>query len=263
MIESYNKVVVTDSDGWSKVVPILKPLLYVGSHESSEILIEPSRGPGIAPRHLQLIALPDPQMGYRLANLSDAPVVVSSLPSPLGPRAVGVVGNGDKVQLGGFSLEFRIGSGGPEPAPPPSTGPRPVGERAPAGQQPPKADGHDIGLSLRLAQLELGPDRPIEGAILVRNLGDKPGVQFRIEVQGLPGDCYELEPSPILFPGAEREVSLRLRHPRGPHPLAGEHALSIRATAPDAYPGQSCQVSQAFRLLPYYRHELRFIAAKS
>jgi hypothetical protein len=258
-VEQPNQIVVTDQDGWSKTVPLVKPLLYVGSHENSDVRIEPSRGPGIAPRHLQLIAVPGSQASYRVANLSAAPVVVSSLPAPLSPRAVCVIRDGDSIQLAALTLVLRTGTGAPTHA-------TPVAHPAEA-QRPPAQAGsgtaQDIGLSLSLPQRDLAPDRPIEGMVTVRNLGDRPGVQFRIEVSGLPSDCYELEPSPVLFPGAERGIALRLLHPKGPQPVAGPHTLSVRATAPDAYPGQSAQVSQPFRLLPYHSHELRFIGARS
>jgi hypothetical protein len=64
----------------------------------------------------------------------------------------------------------------------------------------------------------------------------------------------------VLFPGAERSVTFKVRHPRKPQPPAGEHKFSIRATAPDAYPGESAVVSQTVQILPFYHHTLRLVS---
>jgi hypothetical protein len=118
-----------------------------------------------------------------------------------------------------------------------------------------------IGLKLFLPQTSLYPGQTIEGTVTVQNLGEQPGVQFRLELEGLEPDCYTLGPGPILFPNAARDIPLRLRHPQEPKPQAGKHRISIRALAPDAYPGQSAVVSQVLDIAPYYKHRLRFLVA--
>jgi hypothetical protein len=93
-------------------------------------------------------------------------------------------------------------------------------------------------------------------------LGDKPGVQFRIQLLGLRSDCYEMGPGPILFPGAEKQVPLRIHHPRGPDPAAGEYRITVRVSAPDAYPGQRAEAAATIRVAPFYLHALRFVPQK-
>ena len=83
--------------------------------------------------------------------------------------------------------------------------------------------------------------------------------EFQIELEGLEEDNYEMGPGPILFPNAEKEVFLRLHHPRKSHPPAGEHQIHIRASAPDAYPGQSAVEPRQVNILPYYDHTLRLL----
>jgi hypothetical protein len=95
--------------------------------------------------------------------------------------------------------------------------------------------------------------------VLVRNLGTESGVQFQLELEGMDEASYEMGPGPILFPSAEKEVFLRLYHPRKPHPPAGAHRIRIRASAPDAYPGQSAVEFRDVEVLPYHHHTLRLL----
>jgi hypothetical protein len=68
-----------------------------------------------------------------------------------------------------------------------------------------------------------------------------------------------LEPGPILFPNAEAELALRLHHPRSPEMIAGSHRITIRATAPLAYPNEFAEVTRVIEIVPYFSHKLRLI----
>ena len=117
-----------------------------------------------------------------------------------------------------------------------------------------------IGLSLSLSRLVLDPDHAIEGSITLRNLGNQPGAQFKLEAEGLPGDCVSMGPGPVLFPNGQKQVFVRLTHPRGPALPPGPVRLSIRATAPDAYPGACATVAQALQVLPFYQHSVQLLS---
>jgi hypothetical protein len=273
-MEPFNSVEITDRDGWRRAYPLRKNLVHIGSDPRNDIVLEPGRGAGVASRHLQLVAIPGDPPGYRAINLGNTDVslgVASTLregtpaTSPeeqaLPPRSTVNLTDGARLGLGEFSLTFHLtvpaGVGGPEVLPV-ETKAAPVGSRSEerASEQ---SDSGDIGLELYLPQTTLDLEHPVEGSLTVRNLGDKPGVQFRLELQGLDADCYEMGPGPILFPNAEREVLLRFFHPRKPHPGAGDHPVTIRAHAPEAYPGQSAVVSTVVHIPTFYHHELRFL----
>jgi hypothetical protein len=96
--------------------------------------------------------------------------------------------------------------------------------------------------------------------VTVRNLGNKAGVQFRLEVEGLETGAYEIGPAPVLFPNAQKEVFLRLTHPRKPLPGVGVQRIAVHATAPVAYPGERAMVAQSIRLMPYLHHAVRITA---
>ena len=129
---------------------------------------------------------------------------------------------------------------------------QPVGPDVPIGDQ--------IGLRLKLDQTALKIDEPLEGSVVVRNSGTRPGAQFRIEVVGLDQECYEIGAGPVLFPNAEREVAFRFMHSKKSKPKAGDLKVIIRATAPDAYPGQVAVVSQVIQVEPFYQQELKLTA---
>jgi hypothetical protein len=227
--QRYNRVDVTDREGWRKEYTLSKAILHIGSDPRNDIVLEGGRGQGVEPRHAQLIAAPGSR-GYRLVNLGSGQILLSSLNGrTLPPRGAVDVFDGDQIQIGEYQLVFFAGAG----------------------------LSNAIALRLRLPDSELTPDATLEGLITVQNMGEVPGVQFKLSVEGLSPDWYDIGPGPILFPGAQKDVLFKLRHPRQPHPPAGGHVITVRATASEAYPGESAAVSQTVRIAPFFRHRIR------
>lgn len=274
-----NRIEIMDRDGWRKEFPLEKPLLHLGSDGRNDIVLDVRRGTGVAPRQLQLVALTDGRPGYRAINLGDAEVAVTAQAPQVGaggartlaPRSVDEIADGDCVQLGDFRLVFHLPGGGDRPfeailrqerAPrsprSESTAREPAVTTLPAGPGNSQASA-SISLRLAFARPVVHPDEDLEGIVTVKNLGQEPGAQFRLRVEGLEPDCYEIGPGPILFPQVEKGIYFRISHPRGPAILAGKREVIVRATAPEAYPGESVAVSQAIEFLPYYRHTLRLV----
>jgi len=239
---SQSKIEITDKDGWRKEYPLSKSIIHIGSDPRNDIVLEGAHGGGVSPRHIQLISAPN-SAGYRLINVGNTDLWVGAHGEKnLIPRSFTDIGPGEQVRLGDFVLVFQGTSAGGS-----FGGPALLGS------------ANSIGLNLILPETELHPDQPIDGSIVVRNLGDKTGVQIKLEVTGLEADMYELGPGPILFPNAEREVALRIQHPRRAKPPAGDLRFSVRATAPAAYPGESASVNQVIRLLPFYTYKTRLV----
>jgi len=231
-------IIVTNQEGWRKEFLLEKNLIYIGSAPDNDIVLGFEQGGGVAQRHLQLIAMPG---GYRAVNLSDASIMMGD--GQIEPRFAVDVGDGTNLVLGDFDIIFHFDE---------------VLAATASGTSPSNA----IGLRLSLPRtVILTPDQPVEGAVTIRNLGTESGVQFLLELEGLDPDSYEMGPGPILFPNAEKDVFLRLYHPRKPQPPAGQHYIRIRASAPDAYAGQSAVESREVSILPYYHHTLRLLDA--
>jgi hypothetical protein len=277
-MDARSKVSITDKDGWLKEFPLQKPLIHVGSDPRNDIVLEVARGEGVVPRHLQLIAMPG--RGYRAINLNEADVLLGEAGDRvLLPHSVIDIADGECVRLGQYRLVFHLNAepvalNPQQPSPvmpatsagpglvapridvPPVTSGRPAPSAPVAAAVEAEKASATIGLKLSLPQAVLDPACPLEGAVTVRNLGKEPGVQFKLGVEGLDSDCYEIGPGPILFPGVEKGVYLRLYHPRRPGLAAGRHEICVNATAPDAYPGESVTVCREIEVLPYFKHSL-------
>lgn len=234
-----NEIEVTDRDGWRKTFPLEKPLIYIGSDARNDIVLAPARGGGVAPRHLQLLSIPG--QGTRLVNLGDSDIFLGPHDSDaLAPHATAVLTTEVTLSVGEFTLVFRGGGGG-------------------GGSLERRSATQAIGVELALPQAQLSPGQAVEGAVTVRNLGDKAGVQFKLEVEGLPPDCYTMGPGPLLFPNAAKVVPFCLRPPAQHTPPAGTYHLVIQATAPEAYPGEMAKVARDIQILPYYFHTLSLV----
>ena len=229
---------VIDSEGWRKEFPLRGRIAHVGSAAGNTVVLTSSRGSGVSPRHLQFIFPEDG--GCRLVNLGDAEVHLDGAEggATLAPHLTRRLVDGQRLQVGNFTLVLHLGAIGAA-----VTAPTPITSQS-------------IDLRMALPEARLTPARPMEGAIIVRNAGAQPGVQFHLTLEGLPAACYELGPAPLLFPNAEKSISLRLIHPRGPDLPAGDRRFTVRATAPTAYPDERAEVTQQIEIAPFYTHTL-------
>ncbi len=252
-MEQHGKLEVTDAEGWRTEFLLKKHIVHIGSALGSDIVLSQGHGGGVAPRHVQLIALPAVPRTYRIVNLGDTDVALGAAGDRLlTPRSSTELADGEFIRLGDFVLVLRCGEGLAGFVPP-------AGELAVPQVVNAESGSQVIGLRLSLPQTYLAPGVPVDGSVVVRNLGDQRGVQFKLAVEGLDPDCYDVGAGPLLFPNAEKDVFLRLYHPLRAVPPAGEHNLSVCATAPDVYPGERVVVSQTIRILPFYKHKLRLV----
>jgi len=253
-MSQFGRIEVADREGWRREHPLQKNIIHVGSDGRNDIVLDVSHGSGVSPRHLQLIAL-DGQ-GFRMVNIGSTDVSIGTVGErTISPLGVLDIGSGERIKVGDFLLTLHAGPGGGGGGPAVTSIGSGVSSLGGGGER----TSGSIGLSVSFPNISLSPTRPIDGMVNVRNLGDKTGAQFRIEIEGLDPEFYEIGPGPILFPGAEKSVSMRIHHPRRPEPMAGELRLRVRATAPTAYPGDSAQVTQMIRVMPFHTYKLRLV----
>lgn len=253
-MESGNRIEITDKDGWRKEFILQKRLIYIGNDSRNDIVLSNLRGTGVDPRHLQLVVGPGGAVQCTAVNLSSKVIAMG----PAGERQLDSnsaidVADGETFRLGDFVLVFHLQDVL-------TASPDPTGREFQQARVSGKAGSTSIGLKIALSQVVLNPRFPIEGTLLISNQGGAPGVQFRLGLDGLPPECYEIGPAPILFPGAEKAVPIRITHPCRPEILAGSRPIKFWADAVEAYPGESAVVSRDIRILPYYSHSLRLIA---
>src|SRR5437899_8357657 len=141
-----NVIEVTDKAGWTKAFTLQKTIAYIGADPRNDIVLDPDRGSGVSPRHLQLISVAN---GFRLINMGDSEVRLgANAERVVAPRAFLEVTGGDQVKVGDFTLTFQGGGGGI------------------AGREADQ-NSRSISLTMRLAQTKLGVDKPLEGAVVV------------------------------------------------------------------------------------------------
>ncbi len=272
---------VSDRDGWLRAFPLGRTLIHIGSDDRCDIVLNAQRGGGVSGRHIQLV-LPGNGKPGKLINLGDSEVRVGKDQTNLKsivPRASSELVEGQVLRIGDFTLWFDDKLPGlpvssdpivalpapqvwPALAAPQTATPMPgvmVGTATallqPAATIVPVAPAA-IATRISLPNRNLSIDRPLEGALVVRNAGSKTGAQFRIELSGLQPQCYELGAGPVLFPNAEREVPLRILHPGTNLLMAGPRQFTVRVTSPLAYPGEVASITHVLQVDPVYRHRV-------
>jgi hypothetical protein len=205
-VSQQTTIEVFDKDGWQRTYPLEKPIVYIGSDPGNDVVLEQEHGQGVAPLHAQLIGAVENGGGYRLINLADTEIWLDPEgDQTVPPRSAIDVAADATFILGQFTLVFK--------------GAVEVQRGVTA-----MSSGERIGLTLKLPQTRLAPGKWLEGVATVSNLSQQTGVQFEMALEGLPQECFDIEPGPLLSSGAEKDVIFRLYH-RNNQPLAGEHRI--------------------------------------
>ncbi len=230
-----SRIEVINRAGWRKEFKLNHSIVFVGSQSGVDIVLAE---PDIMPRHLQFVPSSVNRLGYRVINLSNADVQVQvrsssnvAAPKTLASRESVEIGDGDTVLLAGYTLVYYGGA----------------------------QLSNFIQARVELPMTRLDLETPLDGAVVIKNGGDKAGVQFAVEVQGWDPRFIQMEPGPVLFPQVEKRCSFRLIHPHKPLPPAGEQTITFIVTAPDAYPGESAAVPQTVNIAPFYAHRVRVV----
>jgi hypothetical protein len=266
------KVTITDRDGWRKDVSLQKAIVYIGSDPASDIVLDGIRGAGVAPRHAQLLTMPSNGQGARLVNLGPSDITVGmGMNRTVAAFSSTALAEGEAIRIGDFTLTISgmeispvyaalPGAAAPAALPSAARAALPAAGESSATPDIP-AISQSIGLRLSLPDMAVTPDRPIEGTIVIKNQGSRPGAQFKLQVDGIDSSLYEIGPGPILFPNAEKEVFLRFVHPHKPNPPAGDCRIVVRVSSPDAYPGEVSSANYILKIAPFFEHKLRVISA--
>ena len=244
-----SRIEVINKLGWRKDFVLDKPIIQIGRDARNDLVLDDGYENGIAPRHAQLLPSPVNSLGLRLINLSDKDILVyaqggkatateilaGTPTSTIAPRSSAEVAGGDLLKIGEYSLIIHGGT----------------------------VYSEVVKLKLEMASRTLALDRPLTGVLTIHHVGNKAAVQFKIELEGLDPDSYEIGPGPVLFPNAEKQVSFRLIHPKRPYPAAGANLITFHVSAPAAYPGERATVSQEIEVAPIYQHKMRDVVMDS
>jgi hypothetical protein len=224
---------IEEPNGWSKVMVVDKSITRVGSGQVSDLIL-PS--PEIDTLHLQLFYVPDQPSVCRILNLgSEVSARVQHAYQPLPPFKTIECHDQDSIALAGYTITFKL-------APP-------------EGQL---LTSRNIEALLSFPEAILRPEMPLRGTISIKNAGTQPSCQFVISLSGLPDDCYQLDPIPLMYPGTQEEVSLVIFH-RSTYPKAGPMELVLTVTAPRDYSGEELVIHQNIYVTPVMKQELALV----
>lgn len=252
-MEQGNRIEIIDQDGWRKEFLLEKRIIYIGSDARNDIVLDAFRGSGVEPRHLQLIHPLTFSGKVNAVNLSSSSIYLGKTGERMIPPNSAVeISHQETLRVGDFEMVMYLQMQEAEAAPL-------LPAQEPILQVKGKQNSASIGLRLTMNQSSLYVGSPLEGIISIRNQGSYPAVQFQINVDGFPTDCLEVGTAPLLFPNAEKNIPIRLHHPRGPALPAGQARLTVRASALEAYPGESVSVSREIQVEPYYHHTLQLL----
>jgi hypothetical protein len=187
----------------------------------------------IAPNQLQILYSPDLPSSCRLINLSgDLLLYRNEIENAVSVFQTVDIFDGDEIVFNDYRLVFHL-------------------PLASASVQKTRS----IEASLVFPEAVLRPDSTLIGNLKVKNAGNQQGVQFQVNLEGLPVDCYQIDPIPLMYPGAEEEVQVRLFH-RTLSPSAGLRELLVTVSAPADYQGEVLIIRQGLYVSPVLKHEL-------
>lgn len=233
----YGTVKITDRLGWAKSYPLEKSLLMIGSGAGNDIVLPEEHGSGVAPLHVQVFR-PQVESGtVRVVNLAPQGTAYrrsNGESGGIGPGSSQDLADGDSLSLGEYSLLFTLQT---------------------QGGICRAARSEHLGLKLELPSRVLRAGARLAGQVTVTNYGDQRRCQFELELEGLPAGCYQIDPAPLLFPGAEEHLHIRIFH-RGTSPAAGPRSFTLRACAPAAYPTEAVALAETLDVSPVYGYEL-------
>jgi hypothetical protein len=239
---SFNGTIhVIDKTGWSKTFPLEKALTMIGSAAFNDIVLTEDHGSGVAAVHLQLISSQAGKRSFRLINLVNEPLamVLSNARGDLIVPAKGSreLQDGDAIQLGDFKITFYL--------------------QAVNGISIEKRS-ENIGLLFEMPGITVKEGRILTGLLTVKNYGQEKRSQFEVDLEGLPSDCYQIDPAPLLYPGGEEKLQIRFFH-QGIRPTAGDCPIQLRVTAVSAYPTEEVLLPLVLSIEPVYRYKVEII----
>lgn len=227
------ELIISEQNGWHKPIKIEKAITRLGSAPTSDVQLI---SPGISPIHLQIYYLEDSPSNCKVFNLGGAvPVRVGNKQQILASFEKLQIQNGSEIELGAYRIQFKF----------------PLS--ATTLQETPS-----IQASLRFPEATLLPHKPATGWLTIKNSGVQASCQVDIDLSGLPANCMQVDPAPLLHRGGQMDVRIQLFH-RKLVPAAGFHNLTITISACDSYPGEEVIINQGIYVMPVFEQSLEII----
>jgi hypothetical protein len=228
------KLLISEEGGFRKEYVIARAVTRIGSAPANDLQL---RSPHISPFHIQILYTRDMPDRCKVVNLSGEAIAFFSAGQENSlPGYVPVeVSAGDEIRLHATRLVFEL--------------PLTAGVLSTSNQ---------ISAALALPEPVLRPNTTLVGRIVLKNEGAQAACQFQVEVGGLPAECYQVDPIPFMYAGAQEDVNIRFFH-RNTYPPAGFQSVTISVTAPASYPGEQVILQQGVYVIPVLEQGLQIL----
>ena len=219
------KLRIIDQNGWEKPVKLEQAVLRIGSAPTNDVHLDSAL---IAPVHLQVHYLPE-KFGCKILNLGEK-VLLSrgETQEMLSTYATTQVENGDEIFLGGYRIQFDL----------------PLTTKI-------IQDANSLKASLSFPNASINQYGATIGWLMIQNIGTESPCQFHVSGNGIPTDCIQIDPVPLLYSGAKEEIRVQLFH-RGLYPSAGAKTLTFNISAPNHYPREQVVIQQGIYVEPVF-----------
>ena len=227
----FGNIKVTDKAGWSRVFALEKAIILIGNDPVSDILLP--AGPEIttAPVSLQLICEGQSPARIKAINLRHNIIPRFNLNSlrsnPILPQQTTELVEGDQLTIGSYLLVFTL-----------------TGQGFRLAQR-----SEHLGVELLLPALDLCPDASLDGEIRLTNFSQQVHLQLDLDIEGLPHECFRIDPAPLLHAGGSETLSVRFFH-RGSQPPMGVCRATLKAAAPHAFVLESISIPFTLNVKP-------------
>lgn len=224
------ELTIIEQNGWKKSIEFEKAIIRIGSAPTNDIQLT---SPEIAPVQLQLHYLRDNPSTCKVLNLgSDVVVWQNHSQAVLPPYAITHISNGDEIVLGEYRVQFKL----------------PFAASM-------ISESSSIQANLSFPDATLRMNQAAVGILSLKNTGLHSACQFEVELHGLPPDCMQVDPVPLLYPGAQEDVKVQLFH-RKLYPAAGAQELIVKVSSPASYPGEQVVIRQGIYVAPALEHSI-------
>jgi len=225
---------IAQENGFKKQVRIEKAITRIGSSPANDIQLHSGL---VSAFHLQILYAREMPDHCQVVNLTAEPVVLISNGQERSLAALSALelNARDEIRLKGVRLSFDL--------------PQVTGILS---------TSHQISATLHLPEPVLRPNTTLVGRIALKNEGAQPSCQFLVEVTGIPEDCYQVDPIPLMYPGAQEDVNIRF-YQRKTHPAAGFQSVVLSVTAPASYPGEQVSIQQGIYVSPVLEQVLQIL----
>ncbi len=224
------ELLIVEKSGWSKSIKTDRAVIRVGSAPSNDVQLQ---SPKIAAVHIQILHSADTDSSCKVVNLAhEITARVSREIHRLPPFAAVDVRDGDEILFDNYSITFRL----------------PLSANV-------MQSARRIQAALSFADAVLQPKFATTGVLTIKNAGEHSACQFQVDIEGLSADCFQIDPIPLMYSGAQEEVRIRIFH-RILYPPAGLQTIVLKVSAPESYPGEELIIRQGIYVTPVFKQAL-------